>query len=231
MLSAPAVAPAVPPARARARSRIRPGWVVLSVLGVAALAAGSWFLLPVRTVEVTGNTRLPGWQVKALAGLDRPGQGWLYYGARQAQGLLENPWIGAVTVTRRFPGGVSIAVQERQPVARWGGDAPAGQTLLVAGDGTLLPRLPGITLTGTERLPLLSGWGPERRSDALLLARALSRYAVQSVTYNPSGFTVKAGNGTAWSGDLQTFVKYAGSIGMYPDKRIHIYPWGVSVQE
>ena len=56
-------------------------------------------------------------------------------------------------------------------------------------------------------------------------------YTVQSVTYTPSGVSVKLKTGSVWSGDLRALVKYAGSISMYPDRDIFIYPWGVSVQE
>ena len=224
-------APAEPSRAARPRRGIKPGWLVLSGLLAGVLLFLSWSQVPVKVVQVSGNTHLSSREVRRLAGLpeDRSPFGWLYYGAWKARGLLASPWIASAEVTRKFPDTVLLAVSERQPFARW--QRPGGAEVLVAEDGTALPTGAGITPGDLARLPVVTGWGPERLPEALRLTRALSRYTVQSVTYTPAGFTAKTASGTAWGGDLETFVKYAGSIGMYPNKKIHIYPWGVSVQE
>ena len=192
---------------------------------MAALAA-SWLLLPVRAVTVSGNSHLSEAEVRRLAGVDPVlGRdfGWLYYGRWRARGLLGSPWVASARVTRSFPDRVSIDLTERRPFARW--QPPGGEAVTLAEGGEVLPDGPA------GGLPLLSGWGPDRLNTALTAARALSRYTVQSVAYTPSGVTVKTAGGSVWSGDLHSLLKYAGSISMYPNQHINIYPWGVSVQE
>ncbi|MFC3835482.1 MULTISPECIES: cell division protein FtsQ/DivIB [Deinococcus] len=206
--------PAAPP-------RPRWPWIAGAVVAGAALAA-SWFALPVRQIGVSGNVQVPAAQIKQLAGA-HAGFGWLYYGSWRARGLLDSPWIESAVVTRRFPDRVSITVTERRPVARWN----AGSAVqAVAADGTVMPGGRGL-----ERLPLIEGWGPDRHRDALRVLSALSAYNVRSVTYTPAGLRVKLPTGSIWSGDLDSLLKYAGSITMYPNTDLAIYPWGVSVQE
>ncbi|THF88988.1 FtsQ-type POTRA domain-containing protein [Deinococcus sp. KSM4-11] len=187
----------------------------------AALAA-SWFALPVRQIGVTGNVQLSPARIKQLAGA-QAGYGWLYYGGWRAGGLLAEPWIASAVVTRRFPDSVSIAVVERRPVARW---QAGGRVQAVAADGAVMPG--GV---GLAALPLIQGWGPDRHIEALRVLRALAGYNVRSVVYTPAGLQVKLPSGSLWSGDLESLLKYAGSISMYPNKDLTIYPWGVSVQE
>lgn len=208
--------------------RVRPWVWWTSGIGVLLLAAfaASWLLLPVRTVTVSGNSHLTETEVRRLAGLGPVlGRdfGWLYYGRWRARGLLGSPWVASARVTRSFPDRVSVELTERRPFARW--QPPHGEAVTLAENGEVLPNGPA---TG---LPLLSGWGPDRLNTILTAARALSRYTVQSVAYTPSGVTVKTASGSVWSGDLHSLLKYAGSISMYPNQHINIYPWGVSVQE
>ncbi|UBV41593.1 FtsQ-type POTRA domain-containing protein [Deinococcus taeanensis] len=212
-----------PDARRSQASRRRPWWALAAATLLLSAGVGAWYGLPVRTVTVSGNERLSAQRVQALAGLS-PDFGWLYYGAWRARGLLSSPWVASAVVTRTFPDRVSITLTERVPRARL--KRPDGQVVAVAADGTVLPGA-----TATESLPLISGWGPDRTPDMLGLLQSLDRYNVQSVAYSPTGVTVKLPSGSVWSGDLQALVKYAGSISMYPDSDIFIYPWGVSVQE
>jgi cell division protein FtsQ len=210
--------PARPPRPRRTR--------LLTVLGLtltAAALAGAWFALPIRTITVTGNRQLSQARVLELAGL-KPQFGWLYYGAWRARTLVSHPWIASARIVKQFPESVSVDVVERVAYARW--KRPDGSVVTLAADGTVLPGAAPST-----KLPLLGGWGPDRLADALYVTQLLSRYTVQSVAYTPSGVTVKTGLGAVWSGDLKSLVKYAGSISMYPNKKINIYPWGVSVQE
>ncbi|MEW6422392.1 MAG: FtsQ-type POTRA domain-containing protein [Deinococcota bacterium] len=190
---------------------------------VAGLLAASWFALPIRTVTVEGNRQLSTAQVRQLAGLT-PGFAWPYYGAWRAQGLRRSPWIKSAVVTRRFPDTVDVQVAERVPFARW--QRSDGRVVALAEDGTVLPGAQKL-----EGLPLLTGWGPSRLEDALFVARALGQYNVQSVAYTPSGITAQTASATVWSGDLTNLLKYAGAVQQFPGKQIHIYPWGVSVQE
>ena len=203
--------------------RRRKLWASLGLLLVLGALVGLWFGLPVRTVTVSGQSRLSEAQVRDLAGLT-PGFSWAYYGRWRARGLEQSPWIASARVTRRFPDTVEIRLSERVPYARW--RRPGGEVVAVAQGGTVLPGAGDVS-----RLPLLGGWGPERLADALFVARALERYNVQSVAYTPSGVTVKTASGTVWSGDPRTLLGYAGAVTQFPGKRIHIYPWGVSVQE
>ncbi|WP_102127715.1 cell division protein FtsQ/DivIB [Deinococcus planocerae] len=228
----PAPEPAAPPAAAEAASafgtrerarRRRRLWASLALVLVVGALVGLWFGLPVRTVTVSGHARLSEARVRDLAGLT-PGFSWAYYGAWRARGLEESPWVQSAQVTRRFPDTVAISVTERVPFARW--RRPDGEVLAVAEDGTVLPGAGNVA-----RLPLLGGWGPDRLEDALFVARSLGRYNVQSVAYTPSGVTAKTAGGTVWSGDLDTLLNYAGALTQFPGKRIHIYPWGVSVQK
>lgn len=210
----------------RPPSRRRWWWLGGGVLLTGALAA-SWFALPIRAVEVTGERHLSAGRVRELAGLT-PGFGWLYYGAWRARGLLDDPWVRSAVVTRHFPDAVTVQVNERQPVARWQKDN--GTVVALAADGTVLPRLSEKDAE-LARLPLIQGWGPSRLPEALKVLTVLGGYNVESVAYTPTGLRAKMPAGSVWSGDLKSLLKYAGSIGMYPKQNINIYPWGVSVQE
>ena len=264
--------------RSRRRRRLRPlGWGVLAALILSALLAGLWFLLPIRTVTVSGNRFLTRAQVLALAGLTAPfygskrpsgwlSGGWLYYGGWRAAGLRASPWVASARIVRRFPGSVGIQLMERTPAARW--QQPDGSVYTVAPDGTRRPgaHRPGRVVTlaydGQERvgsdpagrvvviawdgtvlpgadphagpnagLPLLSGWGPDRLPDLLRAALLLSGYNVLSVRSTPSGITVQTSKGTVWSGSMDSLLKYAGSVKMFANRHINLYPWGVSVQQ
>lgn len=211
----------LPPTPKPRRTRL---WTALGVTLAAAALAGAWFALPIRAVTVnTAGTQLSLARVKELAGLT-PNFGWLYYGAWRARALANHPWIQSAKIVKKFPDSVSVEIVERKPYARW--QRPDGSIVTLAADGTVLPGA-----ATNSKLPLLGGWGPDRLADALYVTQLLSRYTVQSVAYTPSGVTVKTGLGAVWSGDLKSLVKYAGSISMYPNKKINIYPWGVSVQE
>ncbi|WP_250458545.1 cell division protein FtsQ/DivIB [Microbulbifer litoralis] len=74
--------------------------------------------------------------------------------------LLESPWITGASISRRWPRGVEVAVEEARPLAAWGEDK-----LLVA-SGELLPR-PAHMETG--RLPELAG-------DEELVERIVAQY-------------------------------------------------------
>ena len=203
-------------------------WGLLAAALLIAALVGLWFLLPVRQVKVSGNVHLSAVQVKELAGLTSPftggsrSGGWLYYGAWRAGGLRHSPWIRSAQIVRRFPGTVEVQVNERLAAARWQG--PDGKTVSVAWDGTVLP---GAAPTG----PLLIGWGPDRLPLARAAAQAFEQYNVESVRYTPSGLTLQTAQGTIWSGNLDSLLKYSGSVKMFAGKHINIYPWGVSVQQ
>jgi len=74
--------------------------------------------------------------------------------------LLDNPWIVSASVSRRWPNGVEVVVEEARPLAIWGEDQ-----LLIA-SGELLPRPEQMT---DLRLPELAG-------DADLVERIMAQY-------------------------------------------------------
>ncbi|GGK92100.1 cell division protein FtsQ/DivIB [Deinococcus radiotolerans] len=219
----PAQLETLPKVASRRRRSRRPLWAAVAAALLVGAGVGAWFALPVNTVTVSGAAHLQPAQVRSLAGLNGP-FGWLYYGRWRARGLLDSPWVQSAVVTRTFPDRVAIQVTERRPRARW--QRRDGSVVALARDGTVLPGA-----AGTGSLPLIGGWGPDRVPEVLQLLDTLGRYNVQSVRYTPSGVTVKLRSSSVWSGDLRSLVKYAGSISMYPDSDIYIYPWGVSVQE
>lgn len=210
--------------------------VLFTLLGLSALAAASWFLLPIRSVTVKGNHELSALEVKRLAGLDNTQPfGWLYYGLWRAGALRDNAWVEAAHITRRFPDRIEITLNERQPVA-WLRDAEGKMTALAA-DATPLPTPQtgadkGSQSSAQRPLPVISGWGPDRSADALYAAGALSRYNVKSVEYTPTGITIQTDKGTIWSGDRELLLKYGALLEqMTEGSRINLYPWGVSVQK
>lgn len=223
-------------AEAEARALLRPTpvrwvWVLLPLVLLAG--AASRLALPIREVAVSGNVRLSAEQVVQAAGV-RPDTGWLYYGARQAQGLADEPWVAAATVTRQFPSRLHITVTERTPYAVWRRAQAQGGDVWVARDGTLLAsaQQKEDVSAATDQLPAVKGWGPNRLPEALALLETLQPYHVQLVKFTPSGFTVyTAEGGAAWSGDLATLLKHSDALSRYPNKPLYIYPWGVSVQE
>lgn len=201
------------------QARYQKVWIAAALVLLVSGVLASWFAFPIREVIVKGNEVLSAEQIQQLAGATG---GWLYYG-RGAQGLLNNPWIQSAHVLKVFPDQVLIEVKEHRPVLRQ--QVESGWRL-IAEDGTVLP-----FHEKWSTLPVVSGWGPERLRDAALVTNALSRYTVRTVSYTPSGLTVKTESSKVWTGDLKSFVKYARSLSMYPNKTIHIYPWGVSVQQ
>ncbi|WGL17938.1 FtsQ-type POTRA domain-containing protein [Microbulbifer bruguierae] len=74
--------------------------------------------------------------------------------------LLANPWIANASVSRRWPNGVEVSVEEAEPLAIWGGNQ-----LLIA-SGALLPRPENLT---DLHLPELAG-------DAELVERIMAQY-------------------------------------------------------
>jgi cell division protein FtsQ len=76
--------------------------------------------------------------------------------------LKQDPRIAEVTVRKFYPDRLDLAIEERQPFARW---QRAGQTHLIASDGTVLER--DVATTGTE-LPLVVGGGAEKQAAAFV---------------------------------------------------------------
>ena len=76
--------------------------------------------------------------------------------------LKQDPRIAEATVRKFYPDRLDIVVEEREPFARW---QRAGQTHLIARDGTILER--NIAAKGAE-LPLVVGSGAEKQAAAFV---------------------------------------------------------------
>ena len=104
--------------RGEARRRLR---VALWVLGLLVVVAGGWFtlhsrLFAARVVTVVGAAHMPVGEIVAAAGLtDHPPL--IDVGAAAAAGVERLPWVAHATVSREWPDGVRITVEERVPAA------------------------------------------------------------------------------------------------------------------
>jgi hypothetical protein len=134
-----------PPAR---KSRgVRPGWIAIALV---ALAAAAWLtrdslarstpyraLFTVRSVEVRGETYLTEGDIRSLAGLDKPVD-WVRVDlARAERRLAREPRIERATIERALPRRIVITVHERRAVVL----VRAGRLLEVGRDGVILTPL------------------------------------------------------------------------------------------
>lgn len=104
-------------AGANRRAR-RLGSLLLAIIEMAALIA--LLLNPtftVRSIVITGNTRLTDAQVVAAAGLGAPGSVFLVDQGAIERRLASLAWVRSASVTAQLPDRVSIRVDEWQPVA------------------------------------------------------------------------------------------------------------------
>ena len=104
--------------RDEARRRLR---AALWVLGLVVVVAGGWYalhsrLFAARVVTVVGAVHTPVSQIVAAAGLaDHPPL--IDVGGAAAAGVERLPWVAHATVSREWPDGVRIVVEERAPDA------------------------------------------------------------------------------------------------------------------
>ena len=187
--------------RAEGRRRLRLVVASASVAGVVGLSAAVLEspLTAVHRVVISGARHETAAQVEAVAGVHRGRQlAWIDTGAAVRR-LDSLPWVARATVDRRWPGTVTIALQERQavaqvavaaggPVAARGAAPPAGGpgatapasgdlTVLVDGSGRVLtapaprvPALPVVTGVGAPGRP--GTWVAVTDADAGVLAVA-----------------------------------------------------------
>lgn len=129
----------------RERIRGRRRAIALSAVGlvVVALAAFASTYTPVfgaKEIRVSGQRRLTGKEVAALAQVHE-GTNVFHLDTAAAVARLEaSPWIASATVERDLPSTVRIQVVERRPVAV----APDGD--VIASDATVLPGVPTTSL-------------------------------------------------------------------------------------
>lgn len=175
------------------------GAVPLAALAlVGGLVAGGWWMLhhvgsvPVSRVLFTGNLRHV--DREELVERVQPllvGEGFMTAdlgGIRTT--LLELPWVAEISVRRRWPSQLVVAVKEQEPIARWGEDG-----LLNRHGQVFRPEVLG----EVAALPLL--FGPDD-----LAADVVARYAELSQLLTAQGLRL-ASLGTdrrgSWSADLQ----------------------------
>ena len=172
--------------RHEARRRLR---VALCVLAVVFVVAGGWFalhsrLFAARVVTVVGAVHTPASQIVAAAGLaDHPPL--IDVGAAAAAGVERLPWVAHATISREWPDGVRIAVQERSPVAVVQELAGAGWAVVSRGAKVLTvaaapPKgLPHVVLPGAPGPP---GSTAHDAGAALAVATSLPRAFAGQVT-------------------------------------------------
>jgi cell division protein FtsQ len=161
---------------------VRLGLVVVVVISALVLAAGvvsRSSLLDVRTIDVTGASRLTTARVIARAHIDGSTNAlWLDEEAVERR-LERHPWISEAYVSVALPSTVGISIVERTPVAvatnRFG-------ELYIAADGTSLGRA-----NGDVGLPLIESADREVAAAALAAMPVDVRSAVESVEYEDDG--------------------------------------------
>lgn len=188
------------------------------------------------TVTITGLKHLERDVILGKMGLLTP-RAWLWYGEKDVKSLLLNPWIAGAKVVKHFPNRLEVAITERVPFARF--KTPTGESV-VARDGVLLPDANNI-----HNGALISGWGQDRRLEALEVIATLDGFQVKEVVYSPSGLRISTEQGSLWCESLDSLYKYARKVTGLKDqmtdnqsstkqnstKQINIYPWGVSVTQ
>jgi cell division protein FtsQ len=161
--------------------RVRLGLVVvvISALVFAAVAVSRSSLLAVRTIDVTGASRLTTERVIARAHIDRSTNAlWLDEHAVEWR-LERHPWISEAFVSVALPSTVRISIVEWTPVAvatnRLG-------ELFIAADGTSLGRA-----NDDAGLPLIESAGRDEAAAALAAMPVAVRSSVESVDYRDDG--------------------------------------------
>jgi cell division protein FtsQ len=143
------------------RRVLRGSALLVGALGAAALALGlvstGWRAvlnapaLALSRVEVVGNQRVSTDEIRQASGLALGTNLLRLDLGRAAQALAENPWIRSVSLSRNWPSGVAIALEERRPAAA----VDLGGRLYLADDrGEVFKR--ASPQDGLD-LPLLSG--------------------------------------------------------------------------
>lgn len=113
-----------------------------------------WEYLEIRQINIEGNNRISMEQIKDWCGI-RKGMNILSLDIDSIADIAEEqPWIRYLEVERRFPGSVSIKVEESTPVAVWEDD---GKSFFLDEFGILLEEIDDkeIPFLG---LPVLTGF-------------------------------------------------------------------------
>lgn len=109
----------------RLKTYIFPFLLILLLAGLIPIgqhlltAWNRWDYLKIRHIDIIGNNRISLEQIKNWGGI-KEGLNILSLDLDHITGLAEaQPWIRSLEVERRFPGSVSIHVEESSPVAIW----------------------------------------------------------------------------------------------------------------
>ena len=183
-----------------------------------ALLVTTRFYPQVTRVEVLGASHYSEAEVLALANLER-GDPLLWVTRWRSDALVQDPWISRARIIRHWPDTLSVAVWEREPFARFG-------ETVYALDGTVLPN----GSTEQKGLVTLRGWGPDRTEEALTLLRLVAPYEPEVLSYSPSGFDIRFSDSSLYTPSVDLLRTHWSGFVAQSEKRIAVYPWGVSVQ-
>ena len=124
--------------------------------------SASIFGLAADRVEVQGLVRHSREAVLAALGVRR-GAALFGFSPARARRLLENlDWVKRAEVQRRYPNGLRIIIEEREPIARWRID---GQTVLVDAEGVAMSV---DDMEAFSHLPLVTGEGANVQAATLI---------------------------------------------------------------
>ena len=141
---------------------LKDGGYLDSLLREAGARSAALFGLAVDKVEVRGLVRHSRQAVLAALGV-RSGGALFGFSPARAKQLLENlDWVKRAEVQRRYPNGLAIVIEEREPIARWQID---GQTVLVDAEGVAISSL---DVRQFSHLPLVRGEGANAQAATLI---------------------------------------------------------------
>ena len=188
------------------------------LVALVALLVTTRFYPQVTRVEVLGASHYSEEEVLALASVGR-GDPLLWITKWRSDSLVQDPWIHRARIIRHWPDTLSVAVWEREPFARFG-------ETVYALDGTVLPNVS----TEQKELVTLRGWGPDRTEEALTLLRLVAEYEPEVLSYSPSGFDIRFSDSSLYTPSVDLLEAHWSGFVAQSEKRIAVYPWGVSVQ-
>ncbi len=202
---------------------MRRGLVVLVLLTLILLAA-TRFWPTVERIEIVGAQHHAPRTIADLARVQH-GDPLLWITRWRADDLARDPWIESARLTRHWPDTVSIAVWERTPFARSGTQM---RDVVWAEDGTPLP---GASVQERVSLPIVRGWGEDRRVEAMDLLRLLSDRNPRVIEYSPLGFEIVLADVVILTPDRAALERQWAAVERTREGRLAIYPWGVSVAD
>ena len=77
----------------------------------------------------------------------------------------------------------------------------------------------------------LRGWGPDRSAEAVEIFRLVAPGQPRMLSYAPSGFTVSFAQSSLFTPDAALLRAHWSAFREQQQKRVAVYPWGVSVQQ